>query len=1101
MHKDDKMPLQNVQKRRIETFRIVAIYSLFGLAWIYGSDTVLGWLVQDSVVMVKIAVIKGSLFIFCTATLLYFLINRFVRQLISAESDRMESLINYQTIFNTTNEAILVHDAQSGRILDINNRMLEIYGYTRAEALTVEIGDLSEGAPPYSQVEASENVRKALLEGIQVFQWHSRKKNGELFWSEVSLRRITIQESDRIIAVVRDISGRKQLEDVLRMREIRHQAILDSAMDGFWVVSHDGRIMEVNDAYCQMSGYSKQELLNMSIADFDVQETADDAVAHNNKIMAQGCDRFVARHRRKDGTVYDVEVSATFMPIEGGILVGFLRDITERKLAEESLRKSKATFKAFYDLGLVGLTITSPEKGWININDCLCNMLGYTEAELRTMTWEQVTHPDDLDADSEQFGRVLEGEIDGYELEKRFITRSGEIIFTKLVVRCVRKTDRSVEFIAAMVEDISEREQIENDLRDAEWKFKALFENGPIGVAYHSMIYDELGKPEDYYFIDANENYLELTGVDPRGKTVTQAFPGIENDPFDWIGTFGQVAKTGKPIHFEQYLQSNDRWYDVVGYQYKPDHFVASFVEITDRKRAEETLHESEFRWKFALEGAGDGVWDWNIQAGEAYYSPRYKEMLGYSEDEIGNTSDEWLKRIHPDDVTGVMTALKPYIEGKAGTASVEYRMSCKDGCWKSILGRGMVVSCDSNGKPLRMIGTNTDLTERKTVEQERRTLELQMQQAQKLESLGVLAGGIAHDFNNILMAIMGNADLALMRINKESPAVENLHRIEQAAARAADLAKQMLAYSGKGKFVIENIDLNILLEEMLHMLEVSISKKAVLRLNPHTPLPSVEADATQMRQIIMNLVINASEAIGDKSGVIAITTGCMDCDRNYLNDVWLDENISEGLYVYLEIADTGCGMDKATLAKLFDPFFTTKFTGRGLGMAAVLGIVRGHKGAIKVYSEPKRGTTFKILLPASNRPIEIFNGASHHDDWKGEGTVLLVDDEETVRGIGSEMLKELGFSVITADDGREGVEAFRNNPDISFVVLDLTMPHMDGEQCFRELRHIKSDVKVIMSSGYNEQEVTQKFVGKGLAGFIQKPYKLSVLREAIQKI
>jgi CheY-like chemotaxis protein len=255
------------------------------------------------------------------------------------------------------------------------------------------------------------------------------------------------------------------------------------------------------------------------------------------------------------------------------------------------------------------------------------------------------------------------------------------------------------------------------------------------------------------------------------------------------------------------------------------------------------------------------------------------------------------------------------------------------------------------------------------------------------------------------------------------------------------------------------------------------------------------------MRQIIMNLVINASEAIGDKSGVIAITTGCMDCDRNYLNDVWLDENISEGLYVYLEIADTGCGMDKETLARLFDPFFTTKFTGRGLGMAAVLGIVRGHKGAIKVYSEPKRGTTFKILLPASGRPAGIFNGAIHHDDWKGEGTVLLVDDEETVRGIGTEMLKELGFSVITANDGREGVEQFKQNPDISFVILDLTMPHMDGEQCFRELRQIKPDVKVIMSSGYNEQEVTQKFVGKGLAGFIQKPYKLSALREAIQKI
>jgi signal transduction histidine kinase/CheY-like chemotaxis protein len=393
------------------------------------------------------------------------------------------------------------------------------------------------------------------------------------------------------------------------------------------------------------------------------------------------------------------------------------------------------------------------------------------------------------------------------------------------------------------------------------------------------------------------------------------------------------------------------------------------------------------------------------------------------------------------------------------------------------------------------------EISIRKQAEDERNKMENKMQQTQKLESLGVLAGGIAHDFNNILTAIIGNAELALLRINKESPGVDNLHKIEEAAARAADLAKQMLAYSGKGKFVIENINLNLLLEDMLHMLEVSISKKAVLRFNLIPDLPSVEADATQIRQIVMNLVINASEAIGEKSGVIAVTTGCMDCNKEYLKDVWLDENLTQGLYVYLEIADTGCGMDKETQAKLFDPFFTTKFTGRGLGMAAVLGIVRGHKGAIKVHSEPGKGTSFKILLPASGKPANVFNHNSNENNWKGSGTVLLVDDEETVRGIGKEMLQEFGFTTITANDGREAVEIFKTTPDISFVILDLTMPHMDGEQCFRELRQFKPDVTVIMSSGFSEHEVTQKFMGMGLAGFIQKPYKLSALKEAIQKI
>ena len=392
-------------------------------------------------------------------------------------------------------------------------------------------------------------------------------------------------------------------------------------------------------------------------------------------------------------------------------------------------------------------------------------------------------------------------------------------------------------------------------------------------------------------------------------------------------------------------------------------------------------------------------------------------------------------------------------------------------------------------------------IAERKLAEEERSRLALQLMHAQKLESLGVLAGGIAHDFNNILMAIIGNADLALMRLNKESPVVENLHRIEQSAERAAGLAKQMLAYSGKGKFIVENIDLNCLLQEMQHMLEVSISRKAVLQLNLAQSIPAIEADSSQLRQIVMNLVINASEAIGDRGGVITVTTGCIYCDSSYLNDVWLNENASQGLYVFMEVSDTGCGMDSETLSRIFDPFFTTKFTGRGLGMAAVFGIVRGHKGVIKAFSEPDKGSTFRILLPAVDEAEQVSAPHSFVKQWYGDGTVLLVDDEEEVRTIGSEMLRMLGFSVITADDGRECLDKFKNYPSINFVLLDLTMPNMDGEQCFQELRRIDPKAMVIISSGYNEQEVTQRFAGMGLAGFIQKPYKLSDLKDVIRAL
>ncbi len=523
--------------------------------------------------------------------------------------------------------------------------------------------------------------------------------------------------------------------------------------------------------------------------------------------------------------------------------------------------------------------------------------------------------------------------------------------------------------------------------------------------------------------------------------------------------------------------------------------------EIAERIKSEEQLKISEENYRCFTGLTSDYVYKCSRTGG----APFRVQWIGGSVDVITGYSAEeifaqgcWLPLVHPDDRPAVTSLLFNMTPGE--TKQAEFRLVTKQGETRWVWETSRCEAGQDEGE-LVLFGSSTDITERKRAEDERQKLEQQLLHAQKLESLGVLAGGIAHDFNNILMAIIGNADLALMRINKESPAVENLHRIEQAAARAADLAKQMLAYSGKGKFVVESLDLNILLEEMLHMLEVSISKKAVLRLNLHQQLPPVEADATQVRQIIMNLVINASEAIADKSGVIAITTGCMECDRNYLKDVWLDENLTDGFYVYLEIADSGCGMDKGTMAKLFDPFFTTKFTGRGLGMSAVLGIVRGHKGAIKIYSEKEKGTSFKILLPASGRPASLFNSDNHTDQWQGSGTVLLVDDEETVRGIGAEMLKELGFTVVTADDGREALERFKSMPDVDFVILDLTMPHMDGEQCFRELRQLQADVKVIMSSGYNQQEVTQKFAGKGLAGFVQKPYRLSTLKEVIRSL
>jgi CheY-like chemotaxis protein len=379
--------------------------------------------------------------------------------------------------------------------------------------------------------------------------------------------------------------------------------------------------------------------------------------------------------------------------------------------------------------------------------------------------------------------------------------------------------------------------------------------------------------------------------------------------------------------------------------------------------------------------------------------------------------------------------------------------------------------------------------------------MERQVKQAQKMESLGILAGGIAHDFNNLLMVVLGHAELALNRIPPMSPAHENITEITIAARRAAELCRQMLAYAGKASFSLERVELRELVEEMAGLLKTTISKKAILNLNLERGLPPVQADPSQIRQIMMNLLINASEAIGDRSGVITVSVGATRCDEEYLQKTELPEDLVPGLYVHLEVTDTGSGMDPDTQARIFEPFFTTKFTGRGLGLAAVLGIVHAHKGALKVYSDPGKGTTFKILFPALEDAMKSARtkDSSPLAGWRGRGTILLVDDEVSLINMEARFLEHLGFTVLTAADGQQAVDLYREwGKEIDLVLMDLLMPQMDGVEAFGELRKLNPDVRVVLSSGYSDEDVRSRFAGKSLAGILQKPYTPARLLETL---
>src|SRR5450755_785633 len=394
------------------------------------------------------------------------------------------------------------------------------------------------------------------------------------------------------------------------------------------------------------------------------------------------------------------------------------------------------------------------------------------------------------------------------------------------------------------------------------------------------------------------------------------------------------------------------------------------------------------------------------------------------------------------------------------------------------------------------------DVTDRVAADRHRGVLESKLLDAQKLESLGILAGGIAHDFNNLLTGILGNVSLMRLELPVTSALREHVDQIESVTIRAADLCRQLLAYSGKGRFVVRALDTSELVRQTAPLLRLSVGKNATLRLDLAEMLPAVDADATQMRQVTMNLVVNAAEALGERAGVIGIATGVLHAEGDYLRTTFLAPELAEGKYVFIEVSDNGCGMGPATQAKIFDPFFSTKFTGRGLGLSAVLGIVRGHNGAIKVYSELGRGTTLKLLFPAADAAVQKESAARPQPVLERRGTVLVVDDEEVVRGVAARILGSYGFDVILATDGRDGVARFRErHAEITVVLMDLTMPAMDGVEAFREIRALDDRVPVLLMSGYNEQDAVTRFAGKGLAGFVQKPFTVEMLRERLLSV
>ncbi len=748
----------------------------------------------------------------------------------------------------------------------------------------------------------------------------------------------------------------------------QYQTILQSAPDGFWCVGRDGRLIDVNDRYVGLSGYSREELIGMPVDQLEQIDTEDDVQNRIKTLVESGFVRFESQHKRKDGTVWDVEVSSSYLPSKNEMIV-FLRNITESKQAEKLIKVSEERLRAIMD------------------------------------NTDSVIYMKDVDS--------------------RYITinRRFEELFKVSRIEVLGKTDY--------------------DIFPAE--IAAVFQESD-----HTVF--NLGKPLSLEEIaphdDGNHTYasvkFSLLGADGRAFAVC----GISND-------------------------------------------------ITEIKRAEQKLRDNEEQLKAIFETSSDAI-GVSCKGTHVFANPSYLKMFG-----LNNLSElreiSVLDLIGPSEHEKIKSYIKMRAESKPVPSHYETLGLRKDGSEfpMEVNVSGYVKA----GEPYTVVIIR-DISEQRRAEDEKKALEQQFQQAQKLESLGVLAGGIAHDFNNILAIIMGNCSLAAM---DDENAGKYIPEIEKASERAAALCRQMLAYAGKAQLAKTHVNLSMLVGEMVTMLKSALPQNAVIKPDLSTDLPVIEADASQLRQVIMNLIINASEAIGKEHGEIQVSlanttvmAGQSDMDYNC-------KAIPPGGYILLEVTDNGCGMDEETKWRIFEPFYTTKFTGRGLGMSAVLGIIKSHCGALQLHSQRGQGTTFKVYLPVPKDDSFIDKNTSATAPpapWQGSGTILLVEDEDQVRLIAKAMLNNFGFTVLETVNGREALDIYQKNAaEITLVLTDMGMPVMDGYELFSELKKLNPELPIIVSSGYGDAEVSARIGSDNIAGIISKPYNPGQLRDVLKRV
>jgi len=912
-------------------------------------------------------------------------------------------------------------------------------------------------------------------------------KTGEILWIQHSCGSIFTEDGKYAgrRGTNRNIAGRKLAEKMLKESEDRFRKLASFTFEG--IIIHNNAIaIDVNQSTVEMLGYERDEIVGKNL--FTIIHPDSHALVKEN-LTKEYAIPYQIVIMRKDGSTFDAEIEARNISYNGEYFrVACIRDITERKLAEQALLESEQKFRSYIEYAPDGVFVSNEKGNYVEVNSAACKITGYSENELLKVSIPDLFLPEDLEIGLQHFRDVKEkGFARG---DNRFITKDGEVRFWN--VAAVKLSD--TRFLG-FVQDITQRKRAEEEVKQSQLLSKTIIDSIP-GTFY--MI-DTSGKYCGWNTYQRNE----IVGKPESEMVGVYAIDTIHPDDREIIGSkIENVLMNGVDEVVEGRVLFRGgpdfRWFLMTGRRMMIKDspvLIGTGIDITKRKQAEIALQEKTdllqrvFDSNFDLLALSDLEGNFTL-VGKSH------EILGYNNDFL--VGKNVMAFVHPEDIETVSKEFSIFLN-TGEKRKVEYRYKCFDGTYLWFETAGTILR-DEKGKPEQILFNTRNITERKQAEEERQKLQMQFNQAQKMESVGRLAGGVAHDFNNMLSVILGNTELILDELPADSSLHQYLTEIKTAAKRSAELTKQLLAFARKQTVAPVMVDLNQAVEKSLKMLRRLIGEDIMLTWQPVNSLWAIKIDPTQIDQVLANLCVNARDAINGV-GKLSIETANKIITESELAEF---SEISAGEYVMLSVADNGCGMDKEVLDRLFEPFFTTKELGKGtgLGLATVYGIVKQNLGSIHVLSEVGKGTVFELYFPRHDETETEQADEEKEKSVRGSGTVLLVEDEESIMRMAKNMLTRLGYKVMAAvsvEEALQLVEGFKGKIDL--VVSDVVMPRMNGKELVTHLQKYQPEMKSLYMSGYTADVIARQGVLEKGLNFIQKPFTIKELGSKVQEI